>query len=129
SRGLDATDILTIGEAVVWCSLGCTRQQLLTRRGVEQWQLARLITWRSQVQILPPQLESPRLNTVGFFVRGAHCTRSSSPWASPNAGCPPVRASSRRVFFITATCSSPNCRRMRRRHVASGVYRRRGGTA
>src|SRR5262245_5473658 len=25
------------------------------RRGVEQWQLARLITWRSQVQILSPQ--------------------------------------------------------------------------
>src|SRR5438105_6088094 len=29
--------------------------RLSTGRGVEQWQLARLITWRSQVQVLSPQ--------------------------------------------------------------------------
>jgi hypothetical protein len=28
----------------------------LTLRGVEQWQLVRLITWRSLVRVQPPQL-------------------------------------------------------------------------
>src|SRR5438094_7998929 len=30
-------------------------RRLVSGRGVEQWQLARFIPWRSQVQILPPQ--------------------------------------------------------------------------
>src|SRR2546427_11589366 len=35
--------------------------RLSTGRGVEQWQLARLITWRSQVQILSPQFSIRRV--------------------------------------------------------------------
>jgi hypothetical protein len=37
-----------------------------TRRGVEQWQLVRLITWRSLVRVQPPQLFSRRPN-MGVF--------------------------------------------------------------
>jgi hypothetical protein len=34
-----------------------SREDGSTRGGVEQWQLARLITWRSVVQIHSPQLK------------------------------------------------------------------------
>ena len=44
-------------EPLAQAELARQDQAALTRRGVEQWQLARLITWRSQVQILPPQFD------------------------------------------------------------------------
>jgi hypothetical protein len=38
-----------------------------TRRGVEQWQLVRLITWRSLVRVQPPQLKDREKYPKGCF--------------------------------------------------------------